>query len=136
MGNSNEFYPKVFLSVLLMAVLIFARCSHTVKEADEKVNTDKVTAPHPALPPVETVNPDDPCLFLPLEHLGFRLTFTEEVDRDTVKEAISFEPEMDFSIGDNSQQFTREIYLQDTPDYYNCYHFNYFCSLHLQGISD
>ena len=122
MWNADKFCPKIFLGVLFMMVLIFSGCSQEIKEADEKVNTvspvhtapgpDGITAPSSALPPIEMVNPDDPYLFLPLDHLSFRLTFTEDVDRNTAKAAISFEPALNFSIEDNGRQYAREIYLQ------------------------
>ncbi|MEW6623057.1 MAG: hypothetical protein AB1420_08020 [Bacillota bacterium] len=111
--KANNFYLKIFVIIPLLAVFFLGGCTVTGENTDGKESPDMAKV----LPPIEKVlpddpYPDDPYLFLPLEHLGFQLIFTEEVDPAVVEEAVSFEPHLAFTVQTIKQQYAKEIYLQ------------------------
>ena len=104
--------PQYPYSIILMMIIIFLSafilggCSEIEKKNPVNTSSESTVV----LPPLDRVLPDDPYLFLPLEHVRFLLTFTEEVDLAVLEESISFEPKVDFRI----RSFNRspeEIYL-------------------------
>jgi len=97
----------IILSGILALVLFIYGCSSI---DTEKVENSTVQ-PAPVLPPLERVIPDDPYLFLPLEHTVFQLIFTKEVDPVFLEKAVSFEPELNFKV-QGSKHNPREIYLE------------------------
>lgn len=106
--KSNSVYASIFVIMTILTVLFLGRCSATNEKTDKEENSDMTTV----LPPIKMVLPDDSYLFLPLEDIGFQLVFTEEVDPDVVESAVSFEPELDFTVQNTKGQYVKEVHLR------------------------
>jgi len=103
----NNFYPYALVIIISLAVFFMGGCSATGEKNPEKESLE----PTVLLPPLQRILPDDPYLFLPLETVGFQLTFTQEVDPAIIEQLISFKPELDFTV-QSSKHNSKEIYLQ------------------------
>ncbi len=102
----NKFHYIIFSGILVLLFFIYG-CSSVDTEKAENSSVQ----PALVFPPLETVIPDDPYFFLPLEHTAFQLIFTEEVDPVSLEKTVSFEPELNFKI-QGSKHNPREICLE------------------------
>jgi len=102
----NNSLPYFLVVIILLTAFFMWGCSSAGKEDSEQDGLDE----RALLPSLEQVLPNDQYLFLPLENVGFRLTFMGPVDPAVVEQAVSFEPELDFAVR-NEGYGPGEIYL-------------------------
>jgi len=103
--KSNDFRLYLLIVTAFLAVFLLGGCSSYSEENLTKEDMEPIAT----LPPLERILPNDPYLFLPLEAVGFQLTFTGEVDPATVEQSVSFEPKLDFTV---RRTQPGEIYLE------------------------
>jgi len=96
-----------FVGLIFLAVGLFVGCSLNEENNSEKENPE----PTITLPSLQEILPDDPYLLLPLENVGFQLTFTREVDPIIVEQSTVFKPELDFTV-QSSEHDPTQIILQ------------------------
>jgi len=104
--QANNSHYIIFSGILILVLLIYG-CTFVDTEKAENPSVQSALV----LPPLERVIPDDPYLFLPLEHTAFQLFFTKEVDPVLLEKAVSFEPELNFKV-QGSKHNPQEIYLE------------------------
>ena len=91
---------RLFILTLLVFTVLFFTGGCSAGEESNESREEEILQQTVLLPPLESVQPDDPYLFIPLASAGFKINFAQAVDLTLVEQAVSFDPALDFSVLD------------------------------------